>query len=123
MTFGDQGYDPWNYRQSAGYTQGVDLTGYKIAAIDGDIGKVDQATYETDASSLVVDTGPWILGRKVLIPAGVIERVDTDEEKVYVDRTKDQIKDSPDYDPDTGGDADYRSRLGDYYGDTYRGGI
>jgi len=123
MTFGDRGYDPWNYRESAGYTEGTDLTGYKIAATDGDIGKVDEANNKTDSSSLVVDTGPWILGRKVLIPAGLIERVDTEEEKVYVDRTKDQIKDSPEYDPETGDDAGYRGRLGDYYGDTYRGGI
>jgi hypothetical protein len=123
MTFSDHGYDPWNYRESAGYTEGADLSGYKIAATDGDIGKVDQATYETGSSSLVVDTGPWILGRKVLIPAGVIERIDTAEEKVYVDRTKDQIKDSPEYDPDAGDDSGYRGRVGDYYGDTYRGGI
>ena len=99
-----------------------DLTGYKITATDGDIGKVDQATYESGASGLVVDTGPWILGRKVLIPAGVIERIDPDNEKVYVDRTKEQIKDSPEYDPDAGLDDDYRTRLGGYYGDTYRAG-
>jgi hypothetical protein len=115
-------FDPWNYRSTAGYTEGSDLVGYKIAAIDGDIGKVDEATYDAGAAGLVVDTGPWILGRKVLLPAGVIAGIDPDEEKVYVDRTKDQIKDSPDYDPDTGLNDEYRTRLGGYYGDTYRGG-
>jgi hypothetical protein len=30
----------------------------------------------------VVDTGPWIFGRKVLLPAGVVERIDTVEHKV-----------------------------------------
>jgi hypothetical protein len=118
-------FDPWNYRETSGYTQGMDITGYKIAAVDGDIGKVDEATYDVGASSIVVDTGPWILGRKVLLPAGVVQRVDTDDEKVYVDRTKDQIKDSPEYDPDSGDydDREYRGRLGHYYEDYYKRGM
>jgi hypothetical protein len=36
----------------------ADLTGYSIAAVDGDIGRIDRATYER-ASYLVIDTGPW----------------------------------------------------------------
>ncbi|MBM7790297.1 PRC-barrel domain-containing protein [Tenggerimyces flavus] len=114
-------FDPWSYRPESGYTEGADLVGYKIAATDGDIGKVDGATHDPGAAGLVVDTGPWIFGRKVLLPAGVIDRIDPDEQKVYVDRTKDQIKDSPPYDPDPerGVDDDYRTRLGDYYGTTY----
>ena len=34
----------------------------------------------------------------VLLPAGVVERIDTAEKKIYVDRTKDQIKNAPEYD-------------------------
>lgn len=113
-------FDPWNYRPDAGYTEGSDLVGYKIAATDGDIGKVDEATYEPGAAGLVVDTGPWILGRKVLLPAGVIDRIDHEDQKVYVDRTKDQIKDSPDYDPEAGLNDDYRSQISGYYDNTYR---
>ncbi len=117
-------FDPWSYRDTAGYTEGTDLTGYKIAAVDGDIGKVDQATDQSGTAGLVVDTGPWIFGRKVLLPAGVVERVDhDDDEKVYVDRTKDQIKAAPEYNPDAGVDDDYRTRLGGYYDDTYRTGM
>lgn len=116
-------YNAWNYRPSAGHRVGTDLTGFKVAATDGDIGKVDQASYDTDAASLVVDTGPWILGRKTMLPAGVIERIDVEDEKVYVDRTKDQIKSAPEYDPDVDVDGGYRDRLAGYYGDTYRTGI
>ncbi|HEU4947927.1 MAG TPA: PRC-barrel domain-containing protein [Kribbella sp.] len=116
-------FDPWNYQAGAGYTTGTDLTGYKIAAVDGDIGKVDEATYDTDKASIVVDTGPWIFGRKVLLPAGVIERIDHEDRKVYVDRSKDEIKDAPEYDPDAGSDLEYRDRLGTYYGDRYRSGM
>jgi hypothetical protein len=68
----------------------------------------------------VVDTGAWIFGRTVLLPAGVVERIDTVEKKVYVDRTKDQIKAAPEYDQ-TVDDATYRDRLGGYYSKTYNG--
>ena len=113
---------PWEYRTETGSTgYDADLTGYSVAAVDGDIGHVDQATDELLGSSyLVVDTGPWIFGRKVLLPAGVVERIDTVEHKVYVDRTKDQIKNSPEYD-ELDDDATYRDRLGGYYSETYNG--
>ncbi len=116
-------FEPWKYRDTAGFSDDADLAGYKIAATDGDIGKVDEATYESGSAGLVVDTGPWIFGQKVLLPAGVVERVDHDDEKVYVDRTKDQIKDAPEYDADAGVDDEYRTRLGGYYDDTYRTGM
>lgn len=116
-------FDPWSYPDTPGYTEGSDLTGYKIAAVDGDIGTVDEDTYKSGSAGLVVDAGPWTFGRKVLVPAGVVERVDHDDEKVYVDRSKDQIKHAPEYGPDIGVDDDYRHRLGGYYDDTYRGGI
>jgi hypothetical protein len=116
-------FRPWEYRPetgSAGYD--VDLTGYPIAAVDGNIGYVDEATNELLGSSyLVVDTGPWIFGRKVLLPAGVVERIDTTvEHRVYVDRTRDQIKAAPEYDQ-TVDDAQFRERLGNYYAETYDG--
>ena len=116
-------FDPWNYRDKSGFAEGKDVTGYKIAAVDGDIGKVDEATNESGAAGLVVDTGPWIFGRKVLLPPGVVERVDHDDQKVYVDRSKEQIKDAPEFDPDAGVDDDYRTRLGSYYDETYRTGL
>jgi hypothetical protein len=93
----------------------VDLTGFSVEAADGGIGKVDEATYEAGTSYLIVDTGPWIFGKKVMLPAGVVQRVDPDSETVFVNRTKDEIKNAPEFD-DTTTDADYRSRLGEYYG-------
>ena len=85
----------------------------------GDIGRIDEATFESGASYLVVDTGPWIFGRKVMLPAGVIERIDPAEKKVYVDRTKDQIKDAPEFDEMLTDNDDYRQSLGTYYTGTY----
>ena len=68
------------------------------------------------SSYIVVDTGPWIFGKKVMLPAGVISRVDHDDEKVYVNRTKDQIKNAPEFDDDSYRDEAYRGELGSYYG-------
>jgi hypothetical protein len=95
----------------------VDLTGFKVEARDGGIGKVDETTHEAGGSFVVVDTGPWIFGKKVMLPAGVVERVDLDSETVFVNRTKDEIKNAPEFDPELHRDDNaYRERLGSYYG-------
>jgi len=47
----------WTYRSTIVPLKGMDLTGYKVEALDGSIGKVDEATYATEGSYVVVDTG------------------------------------------------------------------
>jgi hypothetical protein len=106
--------DLWTYRDTTIGT--ANLIGYKVEAIDGSIGSIDEATNEVGASYIVIDTGPWIFGKKVMLPAGVIDRVDTDEETVYVNRTKDEIKDAPEFDESRYRDDAYRDELGGYYG-------
>jgi hypothetical protein len=57
------------------------------------------------------------------LPAGVVQRVDLDSETVFVDRTKDEIKDAPEFDETNYREEPYRSRVGDYYyGRTTTGG-
>jgi len=107
--------DMWTY-SVVDLGRQVDLTGFEVEAVDGSIGKIDEATYETGQSCVVVDTGFWIFGKKRMLPAGVIDRIDLDDRKVYVNRTKDQIKDAPDWDPDDWRSDKYRQRVGDYYG-------
>ena len=116
-TSGDRGaWDPWTYHRDAGVTGSrADLTGYDVEATDGSIGSVDEATYEVGGSYVVVDTGPWIFGSKVMLPAGTITRVDRSGRKVYVARSKAEIKDAPKFDKDTYLHRDYHDRLGDYY--------
>ena len=103
----------WTYPETVGR---LDLTGFEVEAQDGSIGKVDEATHDVGESYLVVDTGMWIFGQKVMLPAGLVERVDRDEEKVYVERTKDEIEHAPEFDKDNYGSEDYRSSVGGYYG-------
>jgi hypothetical protein len=111
-------FDAWSFRDESVATGG-DLVGYKVEATDGGIGKIDEASHEVNSSYLVVDTGTWIFGKKVMLPAGVVHHVDHDERKVYVDRSKDQIKDAPEFDADDRTDPGLRDKLGGYYGNTY----
>jgi hypothetical protein len=104
--------DLWTFPDTVGR---LDLTGFDVEASDGSIGKVDEATHDVGESYIVVDTGVWIFGSKVLLPAGTVQRVDRDDEKVYVDRTKDEIKEAPEFDKDAYRDEGYRSEVGDYY--------
>jgi hypothetical protein len=117
--------DVWTYHDPARLgtevTRDFDLTGYGVEALDGSIGKVDEATYEVGASYVVVDTGPWIFGKKVMLPAGLIQRVDETEEKIYVHRTKDEIKSAPEFDDSLVTDQSYATELGSYYGPGGRG--
>ncbi|MEU3727595.1 PRC-barrel domain-containing protein [Streptomyces sp. NPDC031705] len=106
----------WGYRETSGRLQGADLSGFKVEAVDGSIGKVDKHSDEAGSAYIVVDTGPWIFGKEVLLPAGTVSRIDVDEEKIYVDRTKEQIKNAPEFHREKHlGDAGYHDELAAYY--------
>ena len=107
--------DIWQYSGDSDWT-GMRITGYRVEATDGHIGKIDEASTDVGAHYVVVDTGPWIFGSKVMLPAGVITRVDTGDETVYVSRTKQDIKNAPEFDPDEYREDSYRDKLGGYYG-------
>jgi hypothetical protein len=113
--------DVWTF--STEYvTEPIDVEGFDVEATDGSIGKIDEATYDVGSACIVVDTGPWIFGRKVVIPAGAIETIDLENEKVAVRLTKDQIMDSPELGDETDHRSDeYRSSLGSYYDPYVRG--
>src|SRR6266545_1608831 len=117
--FGTPSPDPERIDPPGGYAQMPPSAPDPVDASDGHIGKIDEASTIVGDSYLVVDTGPWIFGKKVLLPAGTVTNVDHGEKRVYVDRTKGQIKDSPEYDPDTFRDESYRDKIGGYYGGTY----
>jgi hypothetical protein len=104
--------DLWTYPESVGR---LDVTGFAVEALDGDIGTVDQTRLEADAAFLVVDTGRWIFGKKVFIPAGLVERVDRDDETVHLTRARDEIEAAPEYDVGRSGDPAYREQISAYY--------
>lgn len=79
------------------------LKGFRIGATDGDIGHVD-ACYFDDASftvrHLVVDTGSWLAGRKVLISPMALREIDWDRGRINAALIKAQVEQSPDIDAD-----------------------
>jgi hypothetical protein len=108
----------WTFRSNLSLVRSDALIGYSIEATDGNIGKIDEATDEIGACYVVVDTGPWIFGKKVLLPAGVIGGMDTEEKVVYVDLDREQIKNAPPFNPDRYRSNDYRAALAAYYAPT-----
>ena len=55
-----------------------ELTGYDINAIDGKVGSCVDFLFDDQSWTvrhLVVDTGGWIPGRKVIVPPSSINRV------------------------------------------------
>ena len=104
----------WTYRETDWPTR--NLVGFSVEAIDGSIGKVDEASNDVGAAYLVVDTGPWIFGKKVMLPAGLIEHVDANEKTIYVHRTKDEIKNAPEFNESGYREDAHRSQIGGYYG-------
>jgi hypothetical protein len=106
-------WQPWTFHDLSWL--GNDLSGYVIEAVDGDIGTVDKASGEVANSYLIANTDGLILGRKVMLPAGVVSGIDHVNRRVFVDRTKDQIKNAPQFDDLH--DAKYRDRLGTYFGE------
>jgi hypothetical protein len=102
----------WTYRP--GVQAGSNVVGYSVEALDGRIGKIDDASDEADAAHLVVDTGFWIFGKKRLIPAGSVTGVDDLGRRVLVNMSKDQVRDAPDWEAQT--TASWKQRYDDYYG-------
>jgi len=110
-------YDAWNYRDDVG-NDNHDLSGYRVDATDGHIGKVHRSSHDLGDGYLVVDTGPWIFGKKIVVPAGSVNHIDHAERMIYLDRSRDQIKSGPDVDADVF-DRTGHDHVGDYYRDTY----
>ena len=78
-----------------------DLRGYAIRATDGVIGEVDDLYFDDEDWAiryLVVDTGNWLSGRKVLISPLAIGHPDWLGQLLPVSLTKAQVEGSPDID-------------------------
>lgn len=79
------------------------LHGYAIHATDGDIGKVDEFYFDDEKWTiryLVVDTGSWLTGRRVLLSPAALGQPDWDRRILPVKLTRQQVHDSPDIDTD-----------------------
>ena len=94
------------------------VAGYSLHAADGHIGHVRDYIVDDawNLRYLVADTGIWLPGRKVLISPHWIESVSWETSEVFVDLTREAIRNSPEFDPALPVSDDYESALFDHYG-------
>jgi sporulation protein YlmC with PRC-barrel domain len=95
------------------------IKGYVIAASDGRIGTVSDFLFD-DANWkirwLVVDTGKWLTGRKVLLPPSVLGQLDPNGSEFSIRLTMKQVKESPDIDTERPVSRQFETNIYDYYG-------
>jgi hypothetical protein len=79
-----------------------EVSGYHVAASDGDIGHVEDFMVEEATWAVryvLVDTRNWWPGRKVLVATTWFRDVSWHERRIHVDLTREQVERSPEYDP------------------------
>lgn len=96
-----------------------DTLDYTIEATDGEIGHVDDFFVDDQDWTiryLLVDTGNWLPGKKVLISPRWVDGVDWHEGRVFVNMNKEQIENSPEFDLSGAIPRSYEGELHRHYG-------
>jgi hypothetical protein len=106
--------DIWSHRAEA--LTDEDLIDFEVVAVDGRLGRVAATAYDREQSYIVVELDPPA-ERSVVVPVGVVEAVDLDDELVRVSCAREQARNAPEYQPQRDGDADYVEALGAYWGE------
>jgi uncharacterized protein YrrD len=95
-----------------------DSRGFSIHATDGDIGKVIDFYFDDQHWTiryLVVDVGTWLKGPKVLVSPISIKMIATDLGRFMASITKQQVKDSPDWDTEKPVSRQFEELFANYY--------
>ncbi len=116
--------DVWQYRESMVFSaSSVDVSGYEVVGPDDSIGTVDKASNDVRVNYIIVDTGDWLSGRQVILPAATVERIDPAARKVIIDRTRDDIRNAPEFHPKELRSAKFEDALTGYYHGMYDTGL
>lgn len=94
------------------------VKGYYIKAEDGDIGHIVDFVIDDETWAiryLVIDTSNWWRGKKVLVSPYWIERVSWDESQIFVNLSREAIRQSPEYSEGALLNRDYEARLFGHY--------
>jgi hypothetical protein len=103
----------WTPRQ--GVALGDELVGYDVEGRDGKVGKVDHVAYEK--TCVIVSTSRLFGGKQYVIPASSVQRIDAEGQAIFVDLSKEEVENSPEYDDQLGFDEDCEAKTGAYYAD------
>jgi uncharacterized protein YrrD len=103
------------------------LHGVRIHALDGEVGTVDEILFDDQhwtVRYLIVHTGGWLFGRKVLISPLAFGIMDWEGHTLNVNLTRKQIENSPGVDTDRPVSRQWERDYYDYYAwPYYWGGI
>ena len=95
-----------------------DVSGHHIEATDGDIGHVEDFIIDDETWAiryLIINTQNWWLGKKVLVSPKWIESISWNKSKVFVNLSREAIKQSPEYTEESLLTRDYETRLHRHY--------
>ena len=95
------------------------VRGYHVQGKDKEIGHVEDFIVDDETWAvryLVIDTTNWWFGKKVLVSPQWATKISWSEQMVYVDMSRQAIKDSPEWSADAGVNREYETRLYDYHG-------
>ena len=95
-----------------------DVSGYHIHATDGEIGHVEDFVIDDETWAiryLIVDTRNWWPGTRVLVSPQWIERVSWSDSKVFVNLSREAIRQSPEYRMDSPPTREYETGLHLHY--------
>lgn len=96
-----------------------EVAGYKLEARDDSVGAVEDLLFDEQDWTirfLVVDTRKWLPGRHVVVPVGCVDRISWDERAVFVELSRDDVRNSPEYHPDAQLTPEHEAVLYAHYG-------
>jgi len=97
----------------------TDLKGSAIAATDGAIGEVEDVYFDDQSWTVryvVVDTGGWLSGRKVLVAPNALKAIDTRGKRLMSDLSRRQVEESPSVDTAKPVSRQYETEYLGHYG-------
>lgn len=92
--------------------------GYRIEAVDGVVGHVDDFLLDNktwQVKYLIIDTGKWLPGKKVIIASDWIKDINWAQSTVLLPMSRQAIKDSPTAEDVRKPDPDFEKRLQAHY--------
>jgi len=115
----EQSNEPLEKSGDAHLRSAKEVWGYHIEGSDASIGHLDDFIIDDETWEvryLVIDTRNWWLDKKVLVAPHWASRISWEEQAVFVDLSRQAIKDSPKWDASAPVNREYEARLYDYYG-------
>jgi hypothetical protein len=109
-----QAEDKWNSHLRST----IEVNSYNIQASDGEIGHLEDFIIDDETWAiryLIIDTHNWWPGKKVLVSPQWIEQVSWSDSKVFVNLSRESIKNSPEYTEESLITRDYETWLYGHY--------